>query len=193
MRIGLDLDGTSIDFDKAWVDRYNDWFDAEVDIEDVRANGKWHAFNRFTHFGTVDTFWAWAMQVPDFWLRMEPIRGALGGIYHLLRMGHEFVVITHRHESAQAETEEWLHRHWPHRGHELPEQHYAVDKGLVDCDLWIDDAPHVISRLMDAEKHVVKYDRPYNDRTHATATVGSWREFVAYVLALDAKGGRPSQ
>lgn len=180
MRIGLDLDGVTVDFDRGWVQQYNRQFSPGADLFAVRKYARWHAFNQFAHFNDTREFWQWAMDVPAFWFSMPPVDGAVGSIQFLQREGHEFVVITHRWPSAEGETRAWLIAH----GLQIEEQHYGVDKGSVDVDLWIDDGPHVLTELHEAGKHAVKFERAYNLRHPATASVRDWSEFVAYLDSL---------
>lgn len=180
MRIGLDCDGVLADFHAGWIAQYNEWFNARLELEQE----SWSNFVEETHFSTEADFWAWVDRVPDFWVNMPTIGGAMGGVLELQKAGHELLVVTHRHEKASLQTKAWFEKHWPlndERQLRLPTIHHTKRKASVDCQLYVDDGPKPIASLMAEGRKVIKFSYPYNKGTNATCAVHNWAQLTEMV------------
>lgn len=185
MRIGVDIDGVLADFQGGWITRYFDWFGRSIPQDQY---GEWDAF--LQAFDTPEEFWAWTDAVPGFWANLEPITGALGGVYQLLRGGHELVLITSRHPKVRAQTEAWVKANWPVG--KLPQLHHlpSAQKGTIDCQIYIDDAPKVLEGLGN-KPCVLIFDQPWNREVKGAKNlhrVRGWGEVVRFVETM-GRGG----
>lgn len=179
MKIGLDCDGVLADFAAGWVAQYNEWWNARVELD----QSTWMAFLDHTHFAEEADFWAWVDRVPDFWVNMPPIAGAMGGVLALQDAGHDLCIVTHRHEKASAQTARWLQKYWP-LGFGLPLVHHTKRKSKIDCQLYVDDGPKPLQHFADVGRKAIKFAYPYNKTSPAIASVKSWAELVPLVAEL---------
>lgn len=179
MRIGLDCDGVLADFAAGWVDQYNDWYGARVELD----QSTWMSFLDATHFAEEADFWAWVDRVPDFWVNMPTIPGAMGGVLALQEAGHELCIVTHRHEKASRQTQIWLNRHWP-IGNGLPLVHHTKRKTDIDCQLYVDDGPKPLAHFDKVGRKAIRFAYPYNKTSPAIASVKNWAELVPLVAEL---------
>lgn len=189
MRIGLDLDGVTVDFNGRWRSLYEQWFDREVDEERI---DEWDSIVNATHFEEESHFWTWAESVPGFWEQAPAIPGALGGILELLQAGHTIEIITNRHERARFATTLWVSDHWPMYG-QPPRLHMLRgDKAVIDVQVYIEDNPRRIRELVKAGKpNVIVFDQPWNqEELPGTIRARSWHDVVGYIEVL-AAGGDP--
>ena len=163
MTVGLDLDGTALDFAGTWADRYADWFGKPVEQAEM---SKWDNLTAATHFETFDEFFRWA-GVARIWRDMRYTEGAEGFIDQCLTLGHRVVFLTGRTDIAAVEqTHQWFNAQ-PFanpRLYRFPAELRTnqARKSVVPCSVYIDDAPHVIEELQSAGKSVVVFDRPWN-------------------------------
>jgi hypothetical protein len=75
--------------------------------------------------------------------------------------------------------------------HRIPtrEVHILEEKWRVPCDLYLDDAPHVVWQLHRSrpEATVCRFVRPWNRPVTGTVDVHSWEEFG---VTVDRLAGR---
>lgn len=95
--------------------------------------------------------------------------GAPAAVRRLRIAGHRVSIVTARHPGGRyvqshdqrriaRETIDWLASHGI-----LPDDvRFERRKSLVDCDIYIDDAPHIIEELRVDGRRAVVYDQPYN-------------------------------
>lgn len=179
MLIGLDIDGVLVDFQGGWLRTYNRWFDRDLRIEDAT---EWGSLVDLTHFQDEGAFFDWVKDVPGFWAGLEPIPGALGGVWQLKQAGHRLEYITHRPEGAELDTYDWFGRHVPAAAYSKP--HFTKDKSKIPCQLYVDDAPKVIRALRAKGLPVIRYEHPWNEGVEATGVAHSWAELVDQIGAL---------
>lgn len=186
MKIGLDCDGVLADFAVGWRQQYNSWFNAQLGLD--YPNEGWNSIVTDTHFAQESDFWSWADRVPDFWVNVPPISGAMGGVLELLKAKHDVCVVTHRHEKASLQTKAWLERYWPlgkDRHQRLPLVHHTKDKGAIDCQLYVDDGPKVLNKMVEQGRPCIKFSYPYNADCVGTAgSVKTWDELVPRIASL---------
>ncbi|MEM9605862.1 MAG: hypothetical protein AAGA99_00460 [Actinomycetota bacterium] len=185
MRIGLDLDGTIVDFSKGVFDAYETWYGTEVPASKQQ---RWDSVWTET-VGDMDTAWSWLREIPGFWVNLAPIKGALGGVLELARAGHELEIITNRPEWSRGQTQAWLVRHWPHSHHGTP-LHFVKRKSQVRCDLYIDDSPEVLEELAEAGRTTMRFTQPWNRDAEATCRATGWKDVLRLVERMSAD---PSQ
>lgn len=118
--------------------------------------------------------------------------GASAAIRCLRIAGHRVSIVTARHSGGRysrshgerriaRETIDWLAEH-----NILPDDvRFERRKSLVDCQIYIDDAPHIIEELRSDGRRAVVYDQPYN-RHLSGDRVSSMEEFAELILAMPA-------
>jgi hypothetical protein len=142
------------------VYQYNVAYDCDIAYEDVCAHPNYDAIVDLTHFPSRNQFWKWAMDMPNFYGALLPMRGMQGAVYEMYRMGHDVMVTTARPATAEAQTEYWLHQHWPTR---KPSIFHSDAKLEAKCDLYIDDKPSVLSEVWASQMaRAIRFEHPYN-------------------------------
>jgi 5'(3')-deoxyribonucleotidase len=178
LRLGIDLDGVVADFNRGWMRAYNDEFDADLHPDQVQF---WDGLHSLTHFVDMAGFWDWARDHGghSVFRFLEPYPGAVETLRDLNRAGHDIVILTAKPDWAVHDTLEWL------ADHRIPtrEIHVLEDKWRVDCDLYLDDSPHVVRGYVAhrAAGQVCRFVRPWNDPVEGAHDVHSWEEFAATV------------
>lgn len=164
MRIAVDLDNVTSNFQPAWADLYEEWFDLEVDRSKLTT---WTSCVDETHFETEREFFAWYVERANGFFRQPLIPGALGAIDQLLADGHHIDFVTSRNgSSAEAQTRGWIVQNTPfvigqQRG-QVGLRMAAGTKAGYPYSLFIDDSPHVIEACIEASKPVIIFDQPWN-------------------------------
>lgn len=189
MRLGIDLDGVVADFNAGWINLYNEEFGAEVGLDDVDA---WDAIPSLTHFHSMGDFWQWARNLKGATLfrHLETYPGATEALWRLSRE-HEIVILTTKPHWAVHDTYAWISEN------RLPtrEVHILHHKWMVDCDVYLDDAPHHVYRIPRerADRVMVRFARPWNHPVPGTESVESWDEFVDLVDGLTSPSSQVSK
>ena len=181
LRLGIDLDGVVADFNAGWIDRYNTEFDTEVPLDAVQA---WDGLHTLTHFANNREFWRWAQGHGggSIFRHLDLYRGALETLEALAEAGHQNVIITSKPRWAIHDTYAWLaEKRIPTR-----EVHITETKWLVPCDVYLDDAPHQIRRLVSErpEATVCRFVRSWNEPVDHAVDVCSWDGFRRVVSNL---------
>lgn len=179
MRLGIDLDGVVANFVQGWMTFYNRDFGTDLMVEDSR---RWHDLVDLTHFENIDEFWRWSSDLDGrslFW-HLEPFPGAIDALHSLADAGHEIVIITMKPDFAVDDTHEWIAKH------QVPaaEVHILEDKWLIECDVYVDDAPHIIRGLAEHRpgSTVCRYVRPWNQPMQGVLDI---RDFVEFRDVVD--------
>lgn len=177
MRLGIDLDGVVADFNTGWISRYNIEFGTEIPFDAVQS---WDAIPSLTHFVHMGEFWRWAQNHGGHTLfrHLETYPDAVPAMERLSRR-HHIVIITTKPDWAVHDTFAWL------ADHRIPttEVHITEDKARVECDVYLDDAPHVLADLAANRPSslVCRFVRPWNNPVPGTVDVATWHEFQAVV------------
>jgi 5'(3')-deoxyribonucleotidase len=165
MRIAVDIDNTTLDWQGTWVDAYHQWFDLWVPLD---VQNTWNAAIDGTHFDGWDEFWHW-FKAAKVWDQMPYVPGAAGALHQLPRLGHQFLFCTARPDHGQRTAVE-LANAWG----TVVDFHNDQSKHLSKADLWIDDSPHAIANLMANGKRVIKLERPWNTEVPAYKSAPDW-------------------
>jgi 5'(3')-deoxyribonucleotidase len=183
MRLGIDLDGVVANFTQGWMSLYNRQFGTELAVADSK---RWNDLVDLTHFNDVDEFWKWSSDLDGrsvFW-HLEPFPGAVEAVRSLVDAGHSIIVITTKPAFAVADTYEWI------ESHRIPaaEIHILEEKWLVECDVYLDDGPHVLPGLVEhrPESTVCRFVRPWNSPVAGAVDVSDFVEFREVVDRLAA-------
>lgn len=181
MRLGIDLDGVVADFNTGWVSRYNLDFESDVAFDAVTA---WDAIPSLTHFRHMGEFWRWAQDHGGHSLfrHLETYDGAVETLWNLTKQRHQVVILTTKPPWAIHDTFAWL------ADNRLPtrEVHILEKKWEVDCDIYLDDAPHNLAGLLRnrPDRIVARYVRPWNQPMDGVEDVSDWPMFEKLVRSV---------
>jgi uncharacterized HAD superfamily protein len=187
MRLGIDLDGVVANFTRGWMNFYNREFGTDL----VEADStRWNDVVELTHFENIGEFWRWSSDLDGrslFW-HLEPFEGAIEALETLASEGHRIVIITTKPHFAVEDTEEWIIEH----GIPADEVHILEDKWRVECEVYLDDGPHILPRLIRErpEATVCRYVRPWNRPIDGVIDVNDFDEFREVVSHVQATGFR---
>ncbi len=184
MRLGIDLDGVVANFTQGWMDFYNREFGTNLTVKDSK---RWHDLVELTHFRDIDEFWEWSSDLDGhsvFW-HLEAFPGAVEALRGLMAAGHDIIVLTTKPDFAVDDTHDWLERH------RVPaaEVHILDEKWRVDCEVYLDDGPHVLPGLVEHRplSTVCRYVRPWNQPVPGTFDVHDFTEFRREVDRLSVR------
>ena len=179
MRLGIDLDGVVADFNAGWIRLHRDEFGSELHPEMVVT---WDGLHELGGFADMEAFWQWAQgneDRPSIFRHLDVYPDALDTLHALDRAGHDIVIVTTKPRWARIDTLRWL------ADNALPtaEVHMIDDKYLVDCDVYLDDSPHVLPSLLQhrPDATVCRFIRPWNEPLAGALDVHSWAEFHGIV------------
>lgn len=179
LRLGIDLDGVVADFNSGWMQLHNDEFGGNLTVELVTT---WDGLHHVGGFADMDAFWQWARgndDRPSIFRHLDLLPGALDSLRSLNAEGHDIVIVSTKPDWAVHETLHWL------ADNQIPtrEVHLTFTKYLVDCDVYLDDAPGVLPELVEhhPDALVCRFVRPWNQPVPGAVDVHNWSEFHAIV------------
>jgi 5'(3')-deoxyribonucleotidase len=179
MRLGIDLDGVVADFNAGWMQVHAEEFGTELVPDMVDS---WNCLHRLGGFADMGAFWAWASpneRRRSIFRHLQPYPDAVASLTRLAKQGHRVVIVTTKPTWARTDTFRWL------ADHDVPtsEVHLSDRKYEVDCDVYLDDAPHVLDELVEHRPTatICRFVRPWNEPVRGTQDVSSWAEFVDVV------------
>lgn len=179
MRLGIDLDGVVANFNHGWMTRYNAEFGTHF-TEDLVDH--WDTALDLTHFGSSARFWKWvAGDRPTIFRSLPAYPGALEALHRLARK-HEIVILSNKPRWAIPDTFCWIgEQSIPTR-----EVHLLRDKWLVACDVYLDDSPDLLPKLVRErpEAAVCRYVRPWNVAVAGVYDIAGWDQFLGLIPGL---------
>lgn len=183
MRLGIDLDGVVADFNAGWMGLHGAEFGSRLTPDMVTS---WDGLHDLGGFDDMAGFWKWARgdgHRPSIFRHLTPYPGAIESLHDLVARGHRIVVVTTKPRWARADTLHWL------VDHDVPsdEVHIVNRKHEVACDVYLDDAPHVLGGLVRHRPTAVvcRFVRPWNDPIAGAIDVHSWDDFQDVVDGLE--------
>jgi 5'(3')-deoxyribonucleotidase len=180
MRLGIDLDGVVSNFDAAWIEQYKRDFGTTLEADSVPG---WNAIPDVTHFRDMEEFWQWARDFGNgsIFRHLAPYPGAIEALATLAEQGHDIVILTTKPDWGVHDTFAWI-ADWriPTR-----EVHILEDKWEVTCDVYLDDAPHVLDGFVrhHPDAIVCRFVRPWNHPIDGVVDVEGWHQFLGIVAA----------
>lgn len=176
MRLGLDLDGVTIDSIPYWIRVFNREAGTAYGPGDLPDT-----------YGRPD----WAVISDRHELEMlvagPPMPGAREAFHALKAAGHELIVVTARHPRLRGMTAAWL----AHFDLPVDDMHFLEGGSKGDyarnlgIHLFVEDAPHNACSLAAAGVPVLLFDQPYNRAVSGERVqrCRGWGEVLAAVLS----------
>ncbi len=186
MRLGIDLDDTTLDFNAGFRKAYDESFGVLLQREDFTG---W-TLKDVTHFTSSTKLWKWLEKDhPEFFADLNPIPGAVNGIKELKDDGHKIVIITCKPDWALGSPKAALTRlDIPHDEIHIPGKDPKIHcpKYTVPCDVYFDDSPHQLELLRkETDSVVVRMVQAWNAPIDGVYDVWNWTQFVNLVKSLE--------
>ena len=129
-------------------------------------------------------FHRWAVTQRELFTRMRPIAGASSTLRRLSDRKIHIRIITHRlvvpnfHNVAIEQTAAWLDRH------AIPywDLCFVGEKGHVDADLYVEDSPENLTKLVDQGRSVIAFTNSTNRSLEMPLRASSWAEVEEIAL-----------
>jgi 5'(3')-deoxyribonucleotidase len=182
--LGLDLDGTCADFYGAMRFVAARW--KGVDVDSLDPEPEWSMANWGIVEGEYEALHRFAVLDHRVFETMDPLPGSPEALGRLSAEGVRIRIITHRlilpslHEATVTQTVRWLD------AHRIPywDLCFMREKDDVDANLYVEDAPHNIERLVARGADVVIIENGTNrDRFPGVARAVDWNEAEAIIRA----------
>lgn len=157
MRIGIDIDGCVRDIHTKLIQVYKREMDMKVEWCDPPE--KWFEYEISKHFSIgkeIYNFW-FKSHAEEIYTKALPFPGT-DLIVDLLSYGHDLIPITDQPNPATTRyTVEWIQEWLP-----VDEIHITPKKHLVECDIYLDDAPHHLKNFAEHGLDYVVMTRRWN-------------------------------
>ena len=176
MRIGVDLDGVVANFTKGWTTQYEKDFNKKIQPSDIT---EWGLSKPLTHFEEEIDFWNWAKDIngSSIFRNLEVYEDSVETLIELSKLGHEIVILSSKPWWSVHDTFLWLgERKIPTR-----EVHFLEDKWTINCDVYIDDAPHQLEMYVEKvpTKTIIRFVRVYNTPIEGTVDIHNWKDLTS--------------
>lgn len=181
MRIIVDQDDTLALTNRRWLDLYNRDWDDDLSLEDIKG-WNWHYWVKPECGKRIYEY----LNMPGFFVDIEPMPYALEVMHELCEMGHDLVVATATpkiSDIAYTEKRRWFRNNLPF----LPEENFISihRKGLLRGDVLFDDGAHNTTSWPGVS---VIMDRPWNrGESCAHYRVFDWPQFFDLILKIGDK------
>jgi 5'(3')-deoxyribonucleotidase len=176
MRIGVDLDGVVANFTKGWTTQYEIDFNKKIQPSDIT---EWGLSKPLTHFEEEIDFWNWAKNIngSSIFRNLEVYEDSVETLIELSKLGHEIVILSSKPWWSVHDTFMWLgERKIPTR-----EVHFLEDKWKINCEVYIDDAPHQLEMYVEKvpTKTIIRFVRDYNTPVEGTIDLHNWKDLTS--------------
>jgi len=183
MKIGVDIDGTIKQTQKIAIELFNEELKQNVKEDEVKEFYLDKAFGLSKKEGSK----LWRKLEAKIYTLGIPLANAAETLQELTKIGHEIYFITARPgmKNLRDITEKWLIKHnFPFNNENLFMN--AINKGKVaqelNIDLFFEDAPEHLDRLIEYNIDVVIVDAVYNrDYNPKIKRITSWQEVFKLV------------
>lgn len=189
IKIGVDIDGTIKHTQRAAVKIFNEALNREVKVEDVRTFHLDDAYGLNRKEGRR----LWRELEPKIYSIGVPLENAATVLTQLAKEGHEIFFVTARPGMPHIEkiTQKWLKQHgFPYNGRNLfmNAQNKALVAKRLGLELFFEDAPFHLNRLVEANIPTVIVDAVYNkDYDPSLPRIKDWKEVPALVREFAAR------
>lgn len=173
--IGVDLDDVLWDLLSAWIKRYNEIANDNVQPEDVKS---WDV-SKYINNGTREMLF-YILEQSDFWETVQPRPESQKYLKQLVDDGYNVMVITASHYKTLKNKMECFFKLFPFIRNE--QVIIAHRKQMIDVDILIDDNPE---NLRDSSYIKVLFDTPHNrwleEREIGAIRLSNWEEIYEYI------------
>jgi len=184
VRIGVDLDGIIFDYVGEVLRRWNAEFDASFEETDMTDYEIWKSLGV-----SKQTYMEWyegevveeglLVDLPPYPDAETFLWELLGPIEELDILPNDIIFLTARDCQYSAADTSWALEQLDFPFKEL---HFCEAKWRVDCDVYIDDNPHLLHRFKKLNKELMLLERPWTQ--HIEGTFPTYNSIVTY---LDTK------
>ncbi|ERM91244.1 hypothetical protein O163_11470 [Caldanaerobacter subterraneus subsp. yonseiensis KB-1] len=136
-----------------------------VDIDNtlVNVNGelekRGYDINIYPHPDLTEKFWE-SLEGIKILYNAKPIISTIKTVNTFINFGAEVVIVTSRNIKLKKLTEDWIKRY--HEGE--PKIYFTKEKHQLDADIYVEDDPAQITKLITLGKTVVIPEWPYNQQ-----------------------------
>jgi uncharacterized HAD superfamily protein len=182
MKIGIDIDGTIKQTLAAALQVFNKNLKQNIQMEQVTEYYLDMAYGLTREEGR---YW-WDKLEAEIYTLGVPLENAAEALQQLVQEGHSIQFVTARPALPLIKeiTIQWLQKHhFPYSGQNL---HMAsLDKGTIakrlELDLFFEDAPEHLDRLIEMGIDTVVVDAVYNRKYPAAQRIKSWKQGLELV------------
>lgn len=183
---GVDLDGVVTDFYRGLRPFAAEWLgvpEADLPLDVTYGLPEWN----LNAMGGYEPLHRFAVTQRGLFEKLEPIEGAPAALRRLSHANVRVRIITHRlfinffHREAIDQTIAWLERY----AVPYSDLCFMENKSDVGANIYIEDAPHNITRLREHGSEVIIYSNSTN-RNLVGLRANSWAEVEAIVLGKQA-------
>lgn len=180
MLILIDQDGPLADFEGGFLKNWQKLFPKEFFIP-LEERTTFYISEQYPPHLTEKVHSIYSS--PGFIRNLEPTKGAIQAIKHLLDLGHDVRICTSplsHYENCVLEKFEWLEKHF---GRAFTKRIILTkDKTLVRGDLLIDDKPEITGVFSPTWEHII-FDCPYNRQIqkHRRLNWDNWKEIIGSI------------
>jgi|CXWL01.1.fsa_nt_gi 5'(3')-deoxyribonucleotidase len=173
MRVAVDIDNVTLEWQYHWADLYQHQFDVEIPLARLAT---WDACLTETVFESMAEFYEWFNEA-DGWRTQPFVPGVQGALRWIGKMPDcRFLFVTARPPSGERAALALAGQF------QVPvEFRNDLSKRLVRADIWVDDSPEVLADLAAAGKRAIRFVRPWNEGSPATYSAGNWPDVMSYI------------
>ena len=188
MKFGIDIDGTIVDTHRVAVEVYNRVLKKQVRIEDVEEFYLDKAYGLTREEGSK----LWHELEEEIYNAGLPFPHSQEVLNRLIEEGHEVYYITARPGVTKVReiTIAWLRKHgFPYTENNLHMDSYDKAKVALELgiDLFFEDAPRHLERLLEKGVPTVIVDAAYNRQYTSCRRIKNWREVYEILEEMETR------